>query len=220
MQTILVLNASARRRGSLTRSLSDKFVSHWKRLQPQDEEIHRDLGADPPPMLSEAWMAACFTPDEQQTAEHRQVLAYSDRVIEELRSADLVVMAVPRYNYGMPAVLKAWFDQVIRIRRTFHFDRNEKTWPLSPLLHGKRLVVLSASGEFDFRPDGIRAHWDHLLPHIRTCAHYIGVAPRDIHHVGIEYQEFGDDRHARSVADAHESIERLARQLAAARPAG
>ena len=214
MSTLLVINTSARHSGSITREMVSDFIAHWRAIRPEDQVVYRDVGASPPPMLSEAWMAACFRPDDAQTPADREVLAYSDAVIEELHSADFVVMAAPRYNYGMPATLKAWFDQVIRIRRTFSFDRNEKTWPLTPLLHGKTLILLTASGEFDFRQGGIREHWDHLAPHIRTCSHYIGVAPEDIHHIGVEYQEFADDRHEDSRREARQAVASLADRLA------
>ena len=168
--------------------------------------LQRDVGIDHPPLVTEEWIAACFTPDEKQTPANKQALAYSDAAISELSLSDIIVIATPRYNYGMPAALKAWFDQVIRIRRTFSFDPAEKTWPLSPILHGKKLILISASGEFDFHPGGIREDWDHLEPHVRTCAHYIGVASADIHHVSVEYQEFADERHDSSVKLALEMV--------------
>ena len=214
MTNVLAIDSSARREGSLSRALSRVFLDHWQALRPEDRIVRRDIGACSPPLLSEAWMAACFTPDDQQTADQKAVLAYSDAAIEELKRADLIVMSVPRYNYGMPAALKAWFDQVIRIRRTFSFDREEKTWPLSPLLHGKKLVLLTASGEFGFAAGGIREGWEHLLPHLRTCARYLGVAQSDIHSVAIEFQEFGDERHRQSIAAGHEMARSLARTLA------
>ncbi|HYE38714.1 MAG TPA: NAD(P)H-dependent oxidoreductase, partial [Ramlibacter sp.] len=182
--------------------------------RPHDEVVQRDVGIDHPPLVTEAWIAACFTPDAEQTPSQREVLAYSDAAIGELARADIVIITTPRYNYGMPAALKAWFDQVIRIRRTFHFDREERTWPLSPAFSGKQLVLLSSSGEFGFEPGGLREDWEHLEPHVRTCARYLGVAPGQVHHVAIEYQEFGDERHASSTAAALEATKALAAQLA------
>jgi FMN-dependent NADH-azoreductase len=214
MTTLLAIHASPRRERSLSRQLGDTFLSHWLRERPGDRLLRRDVGVEHPPLLTEAWIAACFTPDEQQTPAHRQVLAYSDQAIAELVAADVIVLATPRYNYGMPAALKAWFDQVIRIRRTFSFDRSEKTWPLSPLLSGKTLVLLSASGEFGFRPGGLREDWDHLEPHVRTCAHYLGVAPGDLHHLAVEYEEFADERFDASRAQALEAAATLAPRLA------
>src|SRR5688500_15915128 len=121
MTTLLVIDASPRRERSLSRKLGEIFVSHWLRDRPGDRVLRRDIGIDHPPLLTEAWIAACFTPDEEQTPEQRRVLAYSDVAIDELARADVIVVATPRYNYGMPAALKAWIDQVIRIRRTFSF---------------------------------------------------------------------------------------------------
>lgn len=216
---LLVVNASPRRERSLSRRLGAAFVAEWLALRPHDGVVQRDVGIEHPPLLTEAWIAACFTPDEQQTPEQREVLAYSDAAIAELARADLVVIATPRYNYGMPAALKAWFDQVIRIRRTFRFDRAEKTWPLSPLLSGKTLVLLSSSGEFAFGPGGLRERWEHLEPHVRTCARYLGVADGHLHHVAIEYQEFEDERHSASVRDALDGAQELARRLARSEPA-
>lgn len=211
---LLLVNASPRRERSLSRRLATTFASQWLALRPHDVLLERDVGIDHPPLLTEAWIAACFTPEDQRTPAQREVLAYSDAAIDELVRSDIVVIATPRYNYGMPAALKAWFDQVIRIHRTFSFDRAEKTWPLSPLLSGKKLVLLSASGEFGFHAGGLREGWEHLEPHVRTCAHYLGVARADMHHVAIEYQEFGDERHHASVEGALDAAKALARQLA------
>jgi FMN-dependent NADH-azoreductase len=211
---LLVINASPRRERSLSRRLANEFLARWRALRPHDAIVERDVGIDHPPLLTEAWIAACFTAEDQRTPAQREVLAYSDVAIDELARADIVVIATPRYNYGMPAALKAWFDQVIRINRTFHFDRTEKTWPLSPLLSGKKLVLLSASGEFAFQAGGLRDTWEHLEPHVRTCAHYLGVAAHDLHHVAIEYQEFGDERHSASLQAAHDTAKALASELA------
>ncbi|MCK9685370.1 FMN-dependent NADH-azoreductase [Scleromatobacter humisilvae] len=214
MINVLAIDSSARNEGSLSREMSKLFLKHWQVHRPRDTLIRRDVGTSPPPMLTEAWIAACFTPDEQQTEQQKEVLRYSDEAIDELKRAEVIVVSAPRYNYGMPAALKAWFDQVIRIRRTFSFDRTETTWPLSPLLSGKKLVLLTASGEFGFGVGGIREDREHLESHVRTCAHYIGVARTDLHCVAIEFQEFGDQRHRHSISDAHAKIERLARHLA------
>lgn len=211
---LLLVNASPRRERSLSRRLATAFVAQWLTLRPHDVIVQRDVGIEHPPMLTEAWIAACFTPEDQRTPSQRDVLAYSDAAIEELARADIVLIATPRYNYGMPAALKAWFDQVIRINRTFSFDRAERTWPLSPLLSGKKLVLMSASGEFAFHAGGLRESWEHLEPHVRTCAHYLGVASGDVHHVAIEYQEFGDERHRASLDGALDAAKALASRLA------
>lgn len=213
-RTILHLEASARVSRSLSRHLSGLFVETWLTHCPNDRVVLRDLTVNSPPHISEDWIAACFTPPEKRSEVMRETLAWSDAAIAELAAADIIVMGVPMYNYGMPSALKAWFDQVIRIGQTFSFDLARGDWPLEPTMRGKKLVVLSARGEFGFAQGGLRERWNHLDPHIATCAHYIGVEQKDVHTIAIEYQEFGDDRHGRSRVDAEADAVALAAKLA------
>lgn len=122
----------------------------------------------------------------------RELLAYSDQAIRELTSAHVLVVATPMHNYGMPAALKAWVDQIVRINETFSFDLSRGDFPLEPILSQKRLVTLTSAGEFGFAPGGIRAEMDHLHPHLTTLERYLGVS--NSWHIGIEYQEFGNER--------------------------
>lgn len=111
----------------------------------------------------------------------------------------------------MPASLKAWFDQVVRVNKTFSFDLKRGDYPLRPVLAGKTLVLLSSCGEFGFEPGGVRESMNHLTPHIRTLSHYLGV--EDFHHIYIEYQEFTDDRHRLSIEQAYAAADRLVAEL-------
>jgi len=209
--TLLRVDASARRERSLSRGLADRFVAEWRVRWPDDALVHRDVGSSPPPAISEAWIGAAFTPRTDRSPEQRRLLALSDTLISELREADLLLVAAPMYNYGMPAALKAWVDQVVRVDETFSFDLGRGDWPLEPILEGKSLVLLTSSGEFGFAPGGPRADMDHLAPHLRTVSRYLGVG--EIFRVGTEYQEFGDERHRRSVAAAQADVVRLVEEL-------
>lgn len=211
MTTILQIEASARVERSLSRELARTFRSAWHEAEPEARFIARDVGQEPPPYVSESWIEAAFTDPAKRSAQQAARLATSDTLIDELEQSDIVVIATPMYNYGMPAALKAWFDQVIRVGRTFSFDLQRGDWPLRPTLQGKTLVALSAHGEFGFAPGGPRSDWNHLQPHLATCAHYLGAV--DHHFVSIEYQEFGDDRHRASVAKAHEQVRELVARL-------
>lgn len=214
MTTILSLTASVRDEGdSLSRTLSRIFLDAWLQRQPEADVVHRDLAAAPPPHMSKAWGEANSTPADRRDDVQRQALAYSDAAIAEVEAADLIVIATPMYNYGMPATLKAWFDQVIRVGRTLSFDLGRGDFPLQSTLSGKTLVTLSSHGEFGFEPGGIRESWNFLDGHIATCAGYIGVTQDSIHSVSIEYQEFGDERFTRSVEEARVLAEKLALRL-------
>lgn len=214
MTTLLHVDASARGERSLSRALSKAFVEAWLAREPDAAVIARDIGREPPPFVSEAWIAAAFTPPEARTAAQRQELALSDALIDELERADVIAIGTPMYNYGMPAQLKSWFDKVIRLGRSFSFDLSRGDYPLEPMLSGKTLVVLSSRGEFGFGPGGVRAGMNQLDPHIRTCSHYLGV--ETIHSIAVEYQEFGDARHQRSIAEAHAAVPELVEALVGA----
>lgn len=207
MTTILRVQASARTTGSVSRKLSEAFVDAWRSAEADVAVIDRDLGRSPPPAVSEPWIAAAFTPDDQRNDEQRKLLALSDELIGELERADIIVIGTPMYNYGMPAALKAWFDQVIRINRTFTFDLARGDRPLEPILCGKCLVVLTSCGEFGFEPGGLNEGAGHLVPHIKTTSKYLGAD--HISHVGVEFQEFGDERHEASKEQAFHDLAAL-----------
>ncbi|ARU86752.1 FMN-dependent NADH-azoreductase [Pseudomonas sp. M30-35] len=215
MTTLLHIDASVRSERSLSRKLSQAFVDAWVEQDGNTKVIVRDIGRNPPPFITEEWIAAVFTPQAHMTAEKREALRLSDELIEELNRADVIVLGTPMYNYGMPAQLKSWFDNVIRIGKTFSFDLGRGDYPLEPIMDGKKLVTLSSRGEFGFGPGGIRESMNHLDTHIQTCAHYLGV--NETHTISIDYQEFGDARHEASIADAFDTVPNLVKQLAGAK---
>jgi len=218
MRTLLHIDTSARRTdneveayNSISKTLSAAFMDKWMTENNEDKVIYRDIGINPPEFVSQNWIAAVFTPDEKQTAAQKQLLSLSDTLIDEVEQADIILISSPMYNYGMPAVLKAWFDQVIRIHKTFSFDLARGDFPLEPIMSGKKMVLISSSGEFGFEIGGIREHMNHLGPHIEVLGKYLGVD--DFYEIKSEYQEFADERHSKSLNDAYLSIEELVKQL-------
>ena len=129
MNTILRIDASVRRTdnsvaayNSISRSLADSFVAQWEEAEPEVEVILRDVGMTPPDFICNDWIASVFTPDAERTEQQKNLVSLSDTLIDELDRADVLLISTPMYNYGMPAALKAWFDQIIRINKTFTFD--------------------------------------------------------------------------------------------------
>lgn len=212
MAKILHVDASPRSGRSLSRQLSRTFIQEWLATKPADPVITRDVGQDPPPHLSEAWIAAAFTSDDERTETQREMLSTSDDLVNEVLESDVLVIASPMYNYGMPSHLKAWVDHVIRIGRTFSFDLSRGEQPIEPIQTGKTLVMLVSSGEGYFAPGLKNAHRNHLDSHLAEALHLVGVS--ESYRVRIEFQEFNDDRHRRSVESAHAEARALARRLA------
>lgn len=210
MTRILRVDASARAERSLSRKLGDRFIDEWTAREPDAQVTLRDVGKTPPPIISEEWIAAVFS--DEMTAEQRELTKISDELIAEVSDADFIVFTTPMYNFGMPAALKAWLDQVMRIGKTFTFDLARGEQPLEPVLSGKTVVALTSWGEFGFGPGEVNEGGDNLVPHLRVVSRYLGMS--EFHHIGIEYQEFGDQRHEASKAAASREVDDLVAQLA------
>lgn len=222
MATLLHLDASARPgrsgerpHGSHTRRLSARFVSRWCAARPGDRIVYRDIGLSAPKPVSGEWIHAAFTASGQREPWMREVLAESDALVDELLAADLIVAGVPMYNFGVPAGFKAYIDNIVRVGRTFGFDRNRAGEPYWPMLtdSGKRLVVLGSRGDHGYDPGGRLQAMNHVEPSIRTAFGYIGIMQMDS--VAIEYDEFGDARLQDSIARAEARVDALVARLLA-----
>ncbi len=218
MSTLLHIDSSVRsasnlnpEHNSISKNIALCFINTWKQNRPEDEYIYRDVGINPPDFITQDWIGAVFTPEEKRTPAQKERLALSDKLIAEVSAADVILISSPMYNYGMPAQLKAWFDQIVRINKTFDFDLSRGDFPLQPLLSGKTLIIITSSGEFGFEKGGIRENSAHLAPHLRTLSKYLGVDT--MYEIASEYQEFGDERHRKSVANAKARAESLALEL-------
>jgi FMN-dependent NADH-azoreductase len=218
MTTLLHLDASARPgrsdrqpHGSHSRRLSARFVERWHAMRPHDAIVYRDLGRNPPPPVSGEWIQAAFTPPARREPWMRDALATSDALVDELIAADLIVAGVPMYNFGVPAAFKAWIDQVVRVGRTFGFDRSREDAPYWPLLDDRprRLVILSSRGDFGYAQR--LASMNHVEASIRSAFAYIGIT--DVHALAVEYDEFGGERLRHSIAQAEAATDALVDRL-------
>lgn len=164
--TILRIDASARKTGSVTRALADRIIDGFGAA----DITHRDL-TDALPQITEAWVGANFTKPDDRTDAQRAALAQSDGLIAELQSADTIVIGMPVYNFGIPAALKAWIDLVARAGVTFRYTESGP----EGLLKGKRAIIAAASGGV---PIGSPA--DHATPYLRQVLGFIGIKDVEI----------------------------------------
>lgn len=224
MTTILHIDSSSRpgrsgeqTHGSHTRRLTARFIERYLQLDSSTEVIYRDVGAEPPSPVTGGWVHAAFTPPAAREPWMKEVLAQSDTLVDELLAADIIVAGVPMYNFGPPAQFKAWIDNIVRVGRTFGFDRARPGEPYWPLLAdaGKQLVLLSSRGDFGYDPGQRLENINHVEASVRSAFRYLGVT--DAYGAAIEYDEFGDDRLTRSIAAAEGATDRLAEAIAAPR---
>jgi FMN-dependent NADH-azoreductase len=220
MTTLLHIDASARpghsgrdAHGSHTRRLSARFVERWRAARPQDRVDYLDVGQHPPAHVTGRWVHAAFTPPAQREPWMHEVLAESDRLVDQLIAADVIVVGLPMYNFGVPAQFKAWIDNVVRVGRTFGFDRARGEVPYWPLLAdaGKRLVLLGARGDHGYEAGQRIAHLNHAEASVRSAFGYIGIS--EVAQAAVEYDEFGGERLAESLRQAEAAVDRIADEL-------
>lgn len=215
MTSILHIDSSARPgragehlHGSQTRALTHAFVSRWLAARPGDEVVYRDLGAAPPRPVYHEWIPSAFTPEVQRTPAQRAALQESDALVRELQAAEIVVIGMPMYNFGMPAPLKAWVDGIVRIALTFDVDPTRDN-PYVPLLadRPRRAVLLTSRGGNGFGPGGASETINHADTALRDVLAFIGIP--DVTTIAIEHEEEGGQVLADSTAQAMRAVEAL-----------
>lgn len=194
---ILNVQSSARSSASQSRGLTKRFIETVS-AQAQTEITERDV-AQGVPLIDENWVNATFTPEDQRSHDDRSALAFSDVLVQELEDADVVVVGVPLYNFGIPASLKAWFDQVARAGRTFRYTENGP----EGLLEGKRAIVVITSGGVP-----VDSAADFATPHVRQFLSFLGIT--DITTVAADRLNFAADT---SLAAAGDQLSKIAEEL-------
>jgi FMN-dependent NADH-azoreductase len=143
---VLRIDASGRYADSVSRRLVDRLVDRLRGQHPGADVIVRDLSATAAegclPFVDEALIEAYYTPEHDRSEQQRASLAVSDRLVDELADADVVVIGTPIYNFSLPASLKAYVDLVARLGRTFDYIEGATTG----LLRDRPAYVVVTSG--------------------------------------------------------------------------
>ena len=142
MKTLLKLNTSLYSNAGQSSRLADEFVAAWLGNNPGAQVIARDLARESVPHLTEERFGALLSKPGERTVAQQAVVNYSDTLIDELRRADVIVLGLPMYNFGVPSTLKAYFDHIARSGVTFRYTENGAVG----LLQGKKVFVLAARG--------------------------------------------------------------------------
>jgi len=143
MTTLLQLNASINTSNGQSSQLANQFVAAFREKHPEAKIIVRDVAAAEavPHLDAERFGAFIAKPEKRSNAQHA-VVAYSDALIAELQQADVIVLGLPMYNFGVPSQLKAYFDHIARAGITFKYtDKGPEG-----LLAGKKVFVFAARG--------------------------------------------------------------------------
>jgi FMN-dependent NADH-azoreductase len=169
MPTLLHLDASPLET-SVSRELAREFVAAWKSSHPDGTVLYRDLAALAPAPVTQSWIYAAYTPADSHTPEQKALLAHSEELIQELETADEIVIGVPMHNFSIPSSLKLWIDQVVRAGRTFSYGSEGP----KGLLKNKKATLLVASGGV-YSPDSPAAALNFVEPYLKTILGFIGI---------------------------------------------
>jgi FMN-dependent NADH-azoreductase len=201
MRTILYLTCSPKGRAAFSRRVADELLARLVEADPGALVVDRDLATNPPPLPDAAFSAAVLgaAPDDAPG------FATSEILIGELERCDTLVIATPMHNYGVPAVLKAWIDQVVRIRRTFRSTPAGKVG----ILRDRPVFVVVASGGWFTGPSpaGTPAQPDFLTPYLRAALGTIGLT--DLAFITLEGLTRGVEPAERALASARARLGQL-----------
>jgi len=196
---ILQINSSIFSNGGQSSGLADEFVARLRAQNPGSRLTVRDLAADPVPHLDAARFGAFLAKPEERTPAQQAVVNYSDALVEELKRADIVVLGLPLYNFGLPSTLKAYFDHVGRAGVTFKYTEKG---PIG-LLTGKKVYVFAARGGFYAGTPG-----DTQTPYIRAFLSFVGMS--DIEFIYAEGLSVSEASKQQGIAKARAEGYRLA----------
>jgi len=200
MTTLLQINASINNGNGQSSQLANQFVAAFQKRNPEAQLVVRDVAAaEPVPHLDGERFGAFITQADQRSAAQHAVVAYSDTLINELKRADVLVLGLPMYNFGVPSQLKAYFDHIARVGVTFQYTDKG---PVG-LLTGKKVYVFAARG-------GVYAGtpMDTQTSYVRDFLRFLGMT--DVEFIYAEGLAISPQSKATGLANAGAQIARLA----------
>ncbi len=200
MTTLLKINASINSDQGQSSRLADQFIAAFRLRQPDVSVVLRDVASAGaiPHLDGERFGAFLAKPGERSAAQHA-VIAYSDSLIDELKRAEVIVIGLPMYNFGVPSQLKAYFDHIARAGVTFRYG---DTGPVG-LLTGKKAYVFATRGGFY-----AGTPMDTQTGYVRDFLRFIGIT--DVQFVYAEGLAVSPQSKAEGLARAAAEIARLA----------
>lgn len=202
---LLEIQSSVRVERSISRALSREFVQTWQTINPGAKSWLRDVGTNPPAHPTEVWIKANYTKPKARTPQMMEILSDSEQLIEELLWADRLLLGVPMYNLSVPSNFKAYLDNVVRVGRTFAFEREKFT--LQGLAVGKKALVITPSAG-DYALDTPTGRMNFCEPYLRAILEFIGID--DVRFVPVPNQFMPDEIRQEEIDTARSKLKALA----------
>jgi FMN-dependent NADH-azoreductase len=207
MKNILLVLSSPRGWQSYSHQFASHVVDDLKSRHPGAKVVVRDVAKEPlPHVVDEAFVSGRALPPERRSPAQAEALAVSDTLVAELAAADVVVLAVPMHNFGLPSSLKAWIDHVVIPGRTFSYSEKGP----EGLLKGKKAVVVVARG--GVYSEGPAQQLDFQESYLRAVLGFIGIT--NVHVVRVEGVAMGEAALKNAMASAKAQSEQVVREFA------
>ena len=196
--SLLQINASIFSNHGQSTRLADEFVASWRAGNPGAHVVVRNLAEDTVPHLDAERFGAFLAKPGERSVEQEAVVDYSDALIDELKRADVIVLGLPMYNFGVPSTLKAYIDHIARVGETFKYTDKG---PVG-LLTGKKAYVFATRG-------GLYAGTplDTQTAYVRDMLRFLGID--DVEFVYAEGLAINAEQKVAALSKAQRAIERL-----------
>jgi FMN-dependent NADH-azoreductase len=195
----LQINSSIFSSGGQSSQLADQFVAAWRASEPDAHVVVRDLAHNPVPHLDAQRVLAFFAKPDERTPEQQAYVDESNALITEIQQAQIIVIGLPMYNFGIPSTLKAYFDQIARAGVTFRYSAKGP----EGLLTGKKAYVFAARG-------GMYAGTplDSQTRYVRDFLAFLGIT--DVEFVYAEGLNMGETAKETALVQARQRLAELA----------
>jgi len=206
MTKVLKINSSIYSADGQSSRLAAQFINALRERDAATHVVERDLVREPVPHLDADRFKAFLTNPEVRSPEQQAIAGYSDALIQELRDADVIVLGLPMYNFGISSQLKAYFDHIARAGVTFRYTDKG---PVGQLTGKKAYVFATRGGAYAGTPG------DTQTAYVRQFLGFLGIA--DVEFVYAESLAISTTARESSLAQAWAAIQNLAppAQLAA-----
>lgn len=199
MKKILNIVSSAKGDMSFSNKLSGAIVDKLLTVYPGSKVHTRDLAKEPLPHLESDQIAAFFTPADLRTEDHKDAIRNSEEAVKELMAADIIVIGVPLYNFGIPSVLKAWVDHIARAGVTFSYADGA---PKGLVVNKKVYLAIASGGIYS---EGPMQSLDFAEPFLRGSLGFLGMKDITTFRVeGVSMPQFSDGALPKAVGQVHE----------------
>jgi len=173
MAHLLYIDSSVQGDRSTSRRLTARAAERWRATHPGGTVTYRDLAVNPIPHLDAAAGTARLVPADQRSSAQQTSFALSVALVDEIKSADTVLLGLPVYNFGAPSTVHAWVDHIVAPGLSIDAETG------GGLLDGTDFIVLASRGG-GYGPGTPREGWDHAEAWLPHAVSLTGLRPRII----------------------------------------